>query len=89
MSGEGTEKKMSQVEAEFLTLVQVEDRLDTLISEVEERLSPVLRGEVPEQGEDVQKELALVPLADRVRGIRYRSEQKVNRLVDLLNRIEL
>jgi len=89
MSEEVTEKKMSQVEAEFLTLVQVEDRLDTLISEVEERLAPVLRGEIPDQDEDVQKELALVPLADRVRGIRYKSEQKVNRLVDLLNRIEL
>jgi len=64
-------------------------RLGTAISELEERLSGVLRSEPNPETEETAVEPALVPLAEDIRGIGMGIITQLMRIESMLRRLEL
>ena len=82
-------KRESQITIELKGLEDASDRLQNAVSEMMNRLTPVVHPEPPKvSGGDINKE-PLVPMAQGLREIRERIESQSCCLEDLLVRLEL
>jgi len=81
-------KKISEVESQFIFCDKQNENLASAISLLETRLSPVLRGK--NKGEEAcEKEPELTPIANDIRKIGNNMGFFVERIRDILARLEI
>ena len=88
MNSEAPERQ-SQVDEQLSMANNTLDQLNTVISQLFDKLQPVMRG--PEPSEDCKEQVKddLVPLANQIRIIRNKIENEVRRVSDILCHFEL
>lgn len=82
--------RQKQVPDEIERLSGATETLDSVITNVEDSLSKILKDpESPDKKSENTISPAVVPLADSIRNIRYGVQIQTNRLQNLLARLEL
>lgn len=86
---EPLECKQSQVSEQIDEALNATDRLKNIVSNLSDRLAGVVREPDPQEtgGDGVEKQL--VPIADRIRSIRYNIDNHVDQIREILYRLEV
>lgn len=83
------DKNIGEVEQELDNLETEILALNTFSQELVEKLVPILRDEPPMMEAEGGPSRCLVPLAERIRGLRFALEGANSRIAGLIHRIEL
>lgn len=84
------EAAAKQVEAELTRLTDAVSQHDSFLSQLEQGLSDVLIGEVPQEGKTPEApEEALCALAGKIRSIRRGVQNQSDQVKSILRRLEL
>ena len=82
------DSKAGQVQSEIQLLESSIQEIDLKVSDLEKRLSPVLRNSEPSDEKETPL-ASLVPHAESVRVLRFRTEAICRKIGEITNRVEL
>ncbi len=89
LSSSDSPKKISQVEEQLIYCDKVRNQLSNMIDRLNDRLSAVLRSPNPLTVGECEKEMSLTPIAEAIKKNGREIDFFVNRIRDIIDRLEV
>ena len=83
----GVIKEKSQVEIELDAIMSSSTRMESLITEIEKRLSIVLQNSIPQNDCEKEEKSCTVPLASEMRDTNERLCMSINQIESIISRL--